>query len=411
MKNRVPFLIGLLIFFISCFVVLILVSNAQTDVSELSTAQEMIKKAFPNSKITWLKEIEGEMVTYRATATALAISTVFDKKLSIKFINFMDNNDWSIDCKYNLCRYFDVLSADEPKLLLKGISQNRALTSLYNGSGELLFKVLADSWVSHSPNLKYFHTLDNSDYHNLLEVYDSEGKFLWKRGTPHGRIWFAKALSDSELIYLDSDECVLLYAFTGEVIWKIPSSSFDHIIHGFPEISPTSNGEYFSIVDFNGIVSINKKGEILWMKNIPMTVLTNSVSKDGKFIALYIKKPGKNGIKKLELLSNFNEGEILWSESIDTNTEDIPSSIHGLKIDGSIISLVPGYPFYCDRGIGSTMHTIYFYIDSEKGTLLDHRVVEGVAETFQYGGEILSYILIDKNTHKEIFRIKQDKIK
>lgn len=411
MKNRVSINIGFSIFFISSFAILILVSYAQTDIPELANTQELIKKAFPNSEITWSEKIEGEMVTYRATATALAISTVYDKKMSIKFVNFMDKNDWSIDCKYNLCRGYDVLNADEPKLLIEGLSQNRAITSLYNGNGELLFKVQADSWLSPSPKLKYFHTRDNSDYHNLLEVYDSEGKFLWKRGTPHGKIWFAQALSDSELIYLDSERCVLLDACTGEEIWKISSGKFDHIIHGFPAISPASNGKYFIIVDFNGVVSINKKGEILWMKNIPMTVLTNSVSKDGKFIALYTEKPGENGIKKLELLNNFNEGEILWSVSIDTDIKDIPSSIHGLKLEGNIVSLVPGYPFYYDKGIGSKMHTIYLYIDSEKGTLLDQRITEGVGQTFQYGGKVLSYILIDKDTHKEIFRIEQEKIK
>jgi len=63
MKSRVSFLMGLLTVFISYFAILIL-SYAQTNVPELANAQELIKKAFPNSKITWSKEIEGEMVKH-----------------------------------------------------------------------------------------------------------------------------------------------------------------------------------------------------------------------------------------------------------------------------------------------------------------------------------------------------------
>jgi len=411
MKSRVSFLMGLLTVFISYFAILIL-SYAQTNVPELANAQELIKKAFPNSKITWSKEIEGEMVNFRATSTALAIMIGNGDKRRIEFTNLQDTSEWSVHCDYNSCRYYDVIGEKESRLLIQGMQPAGPFTTLYSGKGELLFKLETDSWLYPSLNLVYFYTTANFDSHNLLKVYDAEGRFMWERGTPHGKMWFAHALSDSELIYIDYKGCFLLNALTGAEIWRIPREEYSTFVSGFLEIYPASKGKYFVVEDNYGLVSIENESEILWAKKTSMNILAASICENGRFIALYQQERGKSGVKKLELLDNFDEGKVLWSKSIETSIEDVSSDIHGLRIKGNEVSLIPGFvSYYVAKGITPQMHSFHFGIDSERGTLLEERKVEGVVESFVNEGEKLHFLVIDRGTNKGVYRIEETKAK
>ncbi len=412
MKSRVFFLIGLLMIFISSFAILIMVSYAQKDIPELANAQELIKKAFPNSKITWSEEIQGEMVNFRATSNALAIMIGDGDKRKIEFFNFKDSIEWSIDCHDKSCLYYDIIGEDDPKLWIRGIKDGMPYTRVINSKGEEIINMKLESWLDPSPSAEYYYTSDNPDIYNQLKVYDSNGKFLWIRKTPGLKVWFVHALSDSELIYMDYQGCLMLNALNGEVIWNIHKEEFSELTMGIPEFSTSSNGKYLIMRDIHDILSVDNEGKILWMKKVPTVILASSISDNGKFVVLYTKKLKTSDGKKLEILDNFNKGKQIWDSRIETVIKDVPSDIHGLKIKHNVVYLTPGIvSYYTDEGITPEIQTFYFDIDSEKGTILDQRVAEGVAETFQYGGKLLSYILIDRNTHKEIFRIEQDKIK
>ncbi|MGB2698612.1 MAG: hypothetical protein WBD28_12245 [Candidatus Zixiibacteriota bacterium] len=411
MKSRVSFLISLSIFYISSFAILILVSHAQTDIPELANAQELIKKAFPNSKITWSKEIQGEMVNFRATPTALAIMIGNGDKKKIKYVNFKDSSEWSIDCHNKSCLYYDIIGEYDPKLWIRGLKDRMPYTRVINYKGDEIINMKLKSWLNPSPFAKYYYTSDNPDIYNQLKVYDTNGKFLWIRKTPGLKVWFVHALSDSELIYVDYQGCFLLDAFTGQKIYKIQREKYGHI-SGFFKISTALNGEYFTITDADNIASIDNDGKVLWIKENEEEILATALSEDGKFVATYNGKSRAKDGKRLQFFDNFNNGMLIWVSPIKTPIHDIPSDIHGLKIKHNVVYLTPGMvPYYTSKGITPEMQTFYFDIDPEKGTLLDQRIAEGVAETFQYSGKVLSYILIDKDTHKEIFRIEQDKIK
>lgn len=412
MKNRVFSLVGISGVLILSFIALILIGHAQTDTPVFTKSQETINKLFPNSKITWSEEIEGQMVTFRATSNAVAFMVDNDEKRCIKFVDFEDTSEWSIDCDYNSCRYYDVIGEEESRLLIQGVQPAGPLTTLYSGKGELVFTLDTDSWLYPSPDLEYFYTTANSDSHNPLKVYDAEGRFIWKRGTPHGKMWFARALSDTELIYIDYKGCFLLNALTGEEIWRISPEKYFPFISGFLEIYPASKGKYFIVEDDYTLVSVDKESEILWMKRTSMNILAASISENGRFIALYQEELGKSGVKKLELLDNFDEGKILWSKSIETSIEDISSDIHGLKIKGNEVSLIPGFvSYYVAKGITPQMQTFYFEIDPEDGKLVNQYTVDGVCETFRIDNNKIHYLLIDKGEKKEIFRIEESLIK
>ena len=410
MKSRVSFLIGLSIFFISSFIVLILVSYAQKDVPELANAQDLIKKAFPNSKITWSKEIEGEMVNFKATSTALAIMIGNGDQRKIKFINFKDTTEWQIECDHNSCRYYDMIGGDSPKLLIKKVDWILG-TRVIDGKGEEIFDLSLKSWLYPSPSARYYYTRDNPDSYNELKVYDAEGQFLWKRKTPGLKMWLTQALSDSELIYKDYQGCILLNALTGEEIWSIPRPKFAQTIMGASKISAACNGVYFIITDSHGLISINNKGKILWTKKIERTILAAAISEDGKFVAVYAQKRNAKDGTRLELLENLNKGEPMWSIPIETPIKDVPSDIHGLSIRGDIVSLTPGVvPYYISRGITPEMQTFYFEIDKGNGELLDEYTIGGVSETMNADTRKLHFLLVDAKEKKQIFRIEQSVI-
>jgi hypothetical protein len=411
MKNRVSFFIGLSIFFISCFAILILVSYAQKDIPELANAQEMIKKAFPNSKITWSKEIEEEMVNFKAASTALAIMIGNGDKRMIEFINFKDTIDWEIECDRNSCRHYEVIGGDYPRLSIKKVDWILG-TRVIDAKGEEIFDLNLKSWLYPSHSAKYYYTKDNPDSYNELKVYNANGEFLWKRKTPGLRVWFSHAFSDSQLIYLDYRGCFLLNALTGEEIWRVPWLQFGQTIMGFPKIFSSSDGQYFIITDSHGLISINSIGKILWSKKIERTILATALSEDGKFVVIYAQKRKAKDEKRLELLNNFSNGQSIWDIPIETPIKDYPSEIHGLTIRVNKISLTPGMvPYYTSKGITPQMQTFYFEIDTESGELLNKYAIDGVSETIINDNQKVHFLLVHTKDKKEIFRIEQGVIK
>lgn len=407
MRSRIFLCFVILGVFVLPLIELTLIAYGQVD-SSSSKTQEDITKLFPNSKITWSKEIEGEMVNFRATSTALAIMTGNRDKKSIEFINFEDTTEWSIDCHGKSCLYYDIIGEDESKLWIRGLKNGRIQTRVIKNKGEEIINMNLKSWLDPSPSEKYYYTSDNPDSYNQLKVYDSNGKFLWKRKTPGLKVWFVHALSDSELIYMDYQGCFMLDAVNGDEIWKIPKGEFGVATMGLPNFFTSLNGKYFILTDNYDILSIENKGQILWVKKVPGVILAASISNNGKFVTLYTEKLKAKDGKKLELLDNFNNGDLIWDSQIKTPIQDVPSDIHGLKINYNIVSLTPGMVlYYTSEGITTDMQTFCFEFDSENGELLNQYTIDGVLEIVGTKKKNNYYWLVHKGDKKEIFRFEQ----
>jgi outer membrane protein assembly factor BamB len=405
MKNRVSFLIGLLIFFISCFAVLILVSYAQTDVPEMINAHELIKKAFPNSKITWSEEIEGEMVNFRANSTALAILIANGDKRKIKFINFKDTTEWSIDCDKNSCRQYDLVGGDEPKLLIRGFENGMSKTKVINTQGEEIFDLNLKSWLSPSPSGKYYYVRGAMESYKQPEAYDSTGRLMWKREEYTGGEWFAMSLSDSELIYEDHTGLYLLDAFSGVEIWKISKSQYAQIVPGSKYFSPATNGEFFVLFNGRGLVSMDRQGEILWRKRSAYVVFYIDISHDGRFVSIYSRDSFESKENRLVFADNLDQGETIWSSSVKNERYEGTSNVGGLEISGDIVRLVPGIVDYrVQTGITREMQTLCYQIDSEAGKLLRQFNLPGVVEIIKDQSEIRNFLLLE-TTEKQIYGI------
>ena len=188
---RVNHLVAVTSLFIVFLLIVSVVVAAQVAGQNSSETQEVIQKAFPNSKTTWSEEIEGEMVNFKATSTALAIMIGNGDKRKIKFINFKDTIDWAIDCDKRSCRQYDLVGGKEPKLLIRGFEHGMSKTKVIDTKGEEIFDLTLTSWLLSSPTGRYYHTVDNQDSYNILKVYDSEGSFLWEREEYQGGDWFS----------------------------------------------------------------------------------------------------------------------------------------------------------------------------------------------------------------------------
>ncbi len=414
MKNRVSFLIGLSMVFILSFVILILVSYAQTDVPELANAQELIKKAFPNSKITWSKQIEGEMLNYRANPTALAILIVNGDQRNIRFINFKDTTEWSMECDNRSCRQYDMVEGDEPKLLIRGFEHGMSKTKVIDTKGEEIFDLTLTSWLLSSPTGRYYHTVDNQDSYNILKVYDSRGTFLWEREEYQGGDWFSQALSDSELIYEDNTGCYLLNSFSGEEIWKIPRNQYRRTLsfYKFLHIISSSNNKYFVLFNGDGLVSFSKEGEILWQIGFPLTVFSAAISDDGRYVSVYSGKKMKSPRKELCLMDNLHQGKILWRVSVETEKVDWTNSIGGLAVVKDMVSVIPGIvPYHALTEIMSDMHTFCYQIDTSTGKLINEFLLPGVAEFVESDQKTAYFFLLNDTAEKEIYEISEVLVK
>ncbi len=410
MKNRKFPFVGISGIFILSFIVLVLMGYTQTDNPDFTKPQEMISNLFPNSKITWSEELEGEMVNFRTTSTALAIMIGNGDKRKIEFVNFKDTTEWSIDCDKRSCRQYKMVGGDEPKLLIRGFKHGMAKTKVIDAQGEEVFDLTLKSWLSPSPSGRYYYTVDNQDSYNVLEVYDATGTFSWKREEYGGGDWFSHALSDSQLIYEDKTGCYLLNAFSGEEFWKIPRSQYRHILTWFKfiDIISSSNAKYFVLYNGDGLVSFNSEGRVLWQEKTPVRVFSAGISDDGSYISVYSGEKTYSPEKELCLMDNLRQGKILWRVSVNTERGDLTNSAEGLKIAGGIVRLIPGIVDYgFRRGITPDMQTFCFQIDPENGKLLDESIIDGVCETFETDSGRTHYLLIHKGDKKEIFRIEQ----
>ena len=408
MKNRFSFLISLSIFFISCYAILILLGYAQTDVPELVTAQEMIKKAFPNSKITWSKQIEGEMVNFRAISNALAIMIVNVDQRNIRFKNFKDTTDWLMECDNISCRQYDLVGGDEPKLLIRGFEHGMSKTKVINTQGKEIFDLNLKSWLSPSPSGKYYYASIAMESYKQPEAYDSTGSLLWKREEYTGGEWFAKSLSDSELIYEDRTGLYLLDAFSGKEIWKISKSQYAQIVPGSKYFSPASNGKFFILFNGRGLVSLDRQGEILWRKRSSYSVFYIDISHDGRFVSIYSRDSFESKENRLVLVDNLDQGETIWSNAVKTGRYEGTSNVGGLEISGDIVRLVPWIVDYrVQTGITQDMHTLCYQIDSETGKLLRQFNLPGVVEIIKDQTETRHFLLLETSTEKGIYKISK----
>lgn len=406
MKSRVSFLIGFLTVFISYFAILIL-SYAQTNVPELANAQELIKKAFPNAKVTWSEEMEGEMVNFRATSTALAIMIGNGDKRKIKFNNLRDTTEWSIDCDINSCRQYKLVEGEKPKLLIWGFEDSHFETRAIGGKGEEIFDLSLRSWLAPSPSGRYYYAFGAMESYKQLEVYDSTGIFMWKREEYAGGEWFAKSLSDSELIYEDRTGLYLLDAFSGKEIWKISESQYAEIVPGSKHFSPASNGEFFVLFNGRGLVSLNRKGEILWRKRSSYSVFYIDISYDGRWVSIYSRDSFESKENRLALVNNLDQGETIWSSVVKIERYEGTSNIGGLEIVGDVVRLIPRIVDYrVQTGITPDMHTLFYQIDSETGKLVRQFSLPGVTETIKDQSEI-EHFLLAETTEKQIYQIRE----
>jgi hypothetical protein len=380
----------------------------QTGNPDLVNPQEIIKKAFPNSKITWSKEIQGEMVNFKATSTALAIMIGNGNERKIKFINFKDTTEWSIDCPNKSCREYKMVGGDELKLLIRGFKDGMPQTKVIDGIGEEIFDLTLKTWLAPSPSGIYYYTRNNPGSYNLLEVYDSEGRFVWKRTEYPGGDWLAQALSDSELIYEDRTGCYLLDALSGEEISKISRNLYRHTLPGFKlkDAVPASNGKYFVLFHGDGLVSLNAEKGILWLKETPGTVFYVAISDDGRFVSVYSKERRNGKESKLALMDNLDQGKIIWSSAVKTEGYEGTSNIGGLEIVGDIVRLIPRIVDYrVQTGITPDMRTLCYQIDGETGKLLREFVLPGVVEFIRDRGKTMHLFLLGVTDEKQIHRI------
>jgi len=407
MKSRVLFLMGLLTVFISYFAILIL-SYAQTDVPELVNAQDVIKKAFPNSKITWSKEIRGEMVNFRATSTALAIMIGNGDKRKMRFINFRDTTEWSIDFDKISCRQYDIVGGEEPKLLIRGFKHGIAKTKVINTQGEEIFDLTLESWLLPSPSGRYYYTADNMDSYNVLGVYDSGGTLLWERKEYQGGEWFSHALSDSELIYEDKTGCYLLNSYSGEKIWTTPTNQYRNILTWFKSIHIicSSNAKYFVLYNGSGLVSFSSGGRVLWQEKAPVTVFSAAISDDGRYVSVYSGEKIDSPEKELRLMDNLLAGKTLWRVSVKTERKDLTNSAGGLEMEAGIVRLIPGIVDYrFRRGMAPNISTFCYEIDRDTGELLKEFVLPGAAEISEDENQTRHFLLLETTPDKETYEI------
>lgn len=410
MKSRKFTFIGISGILILLFIVLVLIGHTQTDTPVFSKSQETISKLFPNSKITWSKEIDAEFVNFKATSTSIAISTKNDGKKSLEYINFEKGISWEIDSQKFSYKYYYLVGGAEQRILAENPKHESLVeTNVFDQAGKYLFQVRTISTLQASPNGRYYHTVGSMTSYNRLKLFDAEGQLLWSREIS-GMDWFAKALSDSELICEGSAGCYLLDAFSGEEIWKISRNQYKHVLPGYKlkHIHPSSNGKHFVLFHGDGIVSLDRRGKILWLKGIPGTVLFVTISDDGRFVSVYSKERRDGKESKLALLDNLDQGKIIWSRPIKTEKKDGTSNIGGLEIAGDFVRLIPGIVQYrVQTGITSDMQTFCFQIDPENGELLNQYTIDGVLELLKTEKKKIYYLLVHKRDKKEIFRIEQ----
>lgn len=386
------------------------VAGAQAAGQDSSEPQEVIQKIFPNSKITWSEELEGEMVNFRVASAALAIMIGNGDKRKIKFNNFRDTTGWQIKCDDNSCRQYKMVGGDEPKLLIGGFKDGMPQTKVFDGIGEEIFDLTLKTWLAPSPSGIYYYTRNNPGSYNLLEVYDSEGRFVWKRTEYPGGDWLAQALSDSELIYEDRTGCYLLHALSGEEIWKISRNQYKDILpgFGFKYAVSASNGKYFALFSGDGLVSLNREGKILWRQKIPISILSVAISDDGRFVSVYSRERKRSKENNLALMDNLDQAKVLWSRPVITQNKEGRSNVGGLEIIDDIVRLIPGvFSYRFQTGIRPDMQTFCFQIDPENGKLVNQYTIDGVCETFKTDKGRIHYLLVHKEEKKEIFRFEQ----
>lgn len=407
MKNRVSFFIVLSIFFISCFAVLILVSYAQTEVPELATAQELIKKEFPNSKITWSKEIDAEFVNFKASPVSVAISTKKGEKQTLEYINFKEGISWQIDGEKYPYYYYYLVGTEEQKILVgEYLHESVFLTHVFNTEGKPEFELKTNAGVVASPNGKYYYTEHNLASSTSLRVFDESGKQLWLAGTPNSD-WQVEPLSDSELIYHDYSACILYDALSGDTLWRISFKPYFKLIDTIAGIVVSKDGNYFVIHDPNGLISLNRRGEIMWTSEEFNPIRSATLTHDGKYLALYFGTPRKRGEDNFVLLDNLNNGEFKWSKCVDLGSR-IPNYYVDVKIEGDIITMLSAMPeYYYLTGINTKTNIYCYQIDLISGKLLNQYTVDGVCETYETNSGKVNYLLIDKGDKKEIFRMEE----
>ncbi|KPL04494.1 MAG: hypothetical protein AMJ90_00695 [candidate division Zixibacteria bacterium SM23_73_2] len=370
-----------------------------------TASDKEILQLFPNSRISWSKEIDANIVNYKASQKVIAISITNDGTKSLKFINFEKGFEWSINGNtYPQYLYYIV---GEDKLSVIGLGERNLLeTNIFNEKGEHLFRVKSKSGLYASPGGRYFHTKNNMDSYNDLEVYDSTGKLLWSRSVPPGD-WHAEALSDSELIYVDNRGCFLINPFSEEEIWEIPSLLFRSVVAGGLDIEKSATG-HFTLFDGKGIASVSQDGKLLWLKKSSENILSVSLSQNGRFIAVYSIGQGKNAKPNLTLLDNFNEGKMIWERELNTQKRDIRSSVGAVRIGSELVTVMPGaISYYFGEGITPDIRTFFFIIDPRTGEFRREYVLPGAVYSLKVKNKSKHFWLTASTDKKKIYIIDE----
>jgi hypothetical protein len=376
--------------------------------SSVSKPQEDITRLFPNAKITWSKEIEGEMVNFKASPISVAISTKKGEKQTLEYINFKEGISWEIDGEKYPYYYNYLIGTEEQKILVEEYPHESVfITNVFNTEGEQVFELEKNAKIMASPNGKYYYTTHNLASWTSLRVFDESGKQLWLADTPNSD-WQVEPLSDSELIYHDYSTCILYDALSGHTLWRISFKPYFKLIDTIARIVVSKDGNYFVIYDPNGLISLNRGGEVMWTNEEFHPIRSAALTHNGKYLALYFGTPRKRGEDNFVLLDNLNNGECKWSKCVDLGSR-IPDYNVDVKTEGDIISMLSAMPeYYYVTGINPRTNTYNYQINLTTGKLVNQYTIDGVCETYGTDNGRIHYLLVDKGYKKEIFRFEQE---
>ena len=362
-----------------------------------------LQSLFTDFKITWTKDLSDSVVSFRATEKCLAISAGSGNEKNLYFIDFEKGSEWSLSNREYPNYYFEIVGEENPKLMIACARQESDLeTNLFDRSGKHLFTLRNRSKIEASPGGKYFYVGPNQASRVNLAVYNYEGKFLWAAQTSRGD-WEVKALSDSELIYVDGTSLILYDLDSGRQIWKTHSPP----IRGYSPIVCSKHGKDFLIIETDEIFSFNYSGKLKWSRNDLGYVYSAAISENGDFVAVHSSEIADKPPSRLILLDNKGNGKTIWSQVI--NEASTRNNIGSVWFSGDNILLMPqAVEFYYISGLTGTIRTYVYRIDELEGKLISSFIVPGginISEKNRTTG----YCLMEISGKKTISRVQENK--
>lgn len=356
----------------------------------------LAESLFSNTKTIWTREFSDSLVNFKSSGSLVAFSKGTRIQRSLHFRDFEKGLDWEISRKdYPVIWYF-ILGTNDVRIMVgAGLHESLYETNLFDRNGKHLFKLKTTGALIPSPNGVFFYTISSMVSYNMLEVYDSDGKLLWKTNTSSGD-WVASAISDSELVYFDMDDFILYSLNSGEQKWK-----FGRIIKDFSHVVASANGVDFVVFGSNEIISLNRQGEIRWIRNDLGRPYSAAISEDGHFVAVHARNSKDFSKSTLSLLDNREGGRTIWVRDLDEGHSNFV--IESLKFYGSYIRLMPKErDYFYGGGITEDMKTYIYEINENNGKLVSSHVLPGNIQLIEENEEVIGYYQLRVISDKKV---------